>query len=66
MTDMTLGKCYQIATSELRDRHHEEFHEILADVYRRYNIAVKPRGSRKQQRAKKIERTQEYLKTLTD
>lgn len=59
-----LTRYYQIATARLRQNHIDEFHEILADVYKEHNVDVKVRGSREQQRQRRIERQKKLLKDL--
>lgn len=55
---------YAKATGILRSRHSEEFHEILQEVYKENNVDVVPRGSREQQRQRRIERQEKLLKEL--
>jgi hypothetical protein len=47
-----LGKAYSMADRELRQRHSEEFHVILSEVYAEMGIEVRKRltGERKRQR----------------
>lgn len=60
----SLQKYYYKATSILRQRHIEEFHEILAEIYKENDVDVKPRGSREQQRQRRIEKQKKLLAEL--
>lgn len=59
-----LQKHYHKATSILRQRHIQEFHEILAEIYKDNDVDVKPRGSREQQRQRRIEKQKKLLAEL--
>ena len=41
-----VAKAYQLALAELRQKHDNEFHEILARIYVEQGIAVRKRESR--------------------
>ena len=59
-----LVRYYALAQAELRNRHDAEFHEILQAIYAENNVDVIPRGSRAQQRQRRIERQEKLLKEL--
>ena len=54
-------RAYQDATHELRRRHDDEFHSILADIYAERNIVVRKRRSRQQALKHRVQKALEIV-----
>jgi hypothetical protein len=59
-----LGKAYSMADRELRQRHSDEFHEILAEVYAEMGIDVRKRLTGERKRKRDIIALKERLASL--
>lgn len=51
--ELAVRRCYQQALTMLRQRHDEEFHELLHDVYEKNGVQVRKRKSRIQSKKEK-------------
>lgn len=56
-----LARAYQEANARLRRSHDDEFHAILADVYREWGMEVVKRRSRRQAAKARIEQAKRIL-----
>lgn len=56
-----LARAYQEANARLRRAHDDEFHAILADVYREWGMEVVKRRSRRQAAKARIENAKRIL-----
>lgn len=54
-------RAYQDATAELRKLHDDEFHQILARIYKERGITVAKRSSRKQAERKRLQAALELV-----
>lgn len=60
----SLAKAYSVANRELRVRHAEEFHEILAEVYDQMGLVVRKRLTGDRKRKADIESLKDRLASL--